>query len=101
MGTSMYGDNDSMTVRISNLSTATTEADLEELCQPFGETRRIYLSRDRDTNESRGFAFVTFREKSHAQRTIDKLNGFGYDHLILSVEWSKPREPKEGEPVRR
>lgn len=75
MGTSMYGDSDSMTVRISNLSAATTEADLEELCMPFGETRRIYLSRDRDTNESRGFAFVTFREKRHAELTIEKLNG--------------------------
>jgi translation initiation factor 3 subunit G len=76
MGESMYGHNDSMTVRISNLSKATTEADLEELCQPFGETRRIYLSRDRDTNESKGFAFVTFREKRDAERTIEKLNGY-------------------------
>lgn len=77
MGESMYGRDDSTTVRVSNLSTATLEADLEELCQPFGETRRIYLSRDRDTGESRGFAFVTFREKRDAQQAIDKLNGFG------------------------
>jgi translation initiation factor 3 subunit G len=76
MGESMYGRDDSTTVRVSNLSTATTEADLEELCNAFGETRRIYLSRDRDTNESKGFAFVTFREKRDAQQTIDKLNGY-------------------------
>jgi translation initiation factor 3 subunit G len=97
MGESMYGRDDSTTVRVSNLSKSTTEADLEELCHPFGETRRIFLSRDRDTNESKGFAFITFRVQSDGQRCIDKLNGYGYDHLILSVEWSKPREPREGD----
>lgn len=28
------------------------------------------------------------------QAAIDKLNGHGYDHLILQVEWAKPREEK-------
>lgn len=83
MGESMYGRDDSTTVRVSNLSTATLEADLEELCQPFGETRRIYLSRDRETGESRGFAFVTFREKRDAQQAIEKLNGFGVCFWLL------------------
>jgi translation initiation factor 3 subunit G len=101
MGESMYGRDDSTTVRVSNLSKGTTEADLEELCMPFGETRRIFLSRDRDTNESKGFAFVTFRSQGDAAKCIEKLNGYGYDHLILSVEWSKPREPREGDAVRR
>lgn len=101
MGESMYGRDDSTTVRISNLSKSTMEADLEELCRPFGDTRRIFLSRDRETNESKGFAFVTFRSQADASRCIDKLNGYGYDHLILSVEWSKPREPREGEAPRR
>lgn len=101
MGDSMYGRDDSSTVRVSNLSKGTTEADLEELCHPFGETRRIFLSRDRDTNESKGFAFITFRSQGDAARCIEKLNGYGYDHLILSVEWSKPREPREGDQMRR
>lgn len=99
-GESMYNRDDSATVRISNVSRSTEEADLDELCKTFGPIRRIFLSRDRDTGESKGFAFVAFVNASDAARCIDRLDGYGYDHLILSVEWSKPKEPRDGEPPR-
>ncbi len=44
--------------------------------------------------ESRGFAFVNFTHRDEGQRAINKLNGFGYDNLILKVEWAAPREPR-------
>lgn len=37
------------------------------------------------TGESRGFAFINFTHRDDAQRAINKLNGFGYDNLILKV----------------
>lgn len=96
-GDSMYSRDDSATVRISNVSRSTEEADLEELCKGFGPIRRIFLSRDRETGESKGFAFVAFVNVQDAARCIERLDGYGYDHLILSVEWSKPKEPRDGE----
>ena len=39
---------------------------------------------------SQGFAFVNYYRKEDAAKAIATLNGFGYDHLILSVEWAKP-----------
>ena len=36
-----------------------------------------------------GFAFVSFHERTDAAKAIMNLNGFGYDHLILKVEWAK------------
>ena len=36
-----------------------------------------------------GFAFISYELKDYAQRAIDSLNGYGYDHLILKVEWAK------------
>lgn len=96
-GDSMYSRDDSATVRISNVSRSTEEADLDELCKGFGNIRRIFLSRDRETGESKGFAFVAFVEQSAARKCIESLDGYGYDHLILSVEWSKPKEPRDGE----
>lgn len=96
-GESMYSRDDSATVRISNVSKGTTEADLEELCKVFGSIRRIFLSRDRETGESKGFAFVAYHSVADASRCIGRLNGYGYDHLILQVEWSKPKEPRDGE----
>ncbi len=96
-GESMYSRDDSATVRISNVSRNTSEADLEELCKMFGSIRRIFLSRDRETGESKGFAFVAYHNTSDAKKCIERLNGYGYDHLILQVEWSKPKEPRDGE----
>lgn len=100
-GESMYSRDDSATVRISNVSRSTEEADLEELCKVFGQIRRIFLSRDRETGESKGFAFVAFINVSDAAKCIERLNGYGYDHLILSVEWSKPKEPRDGDSSRQ
>jgi translation initiation factor 3 subunit G len=44
---------------------------------------------DKNTGQSRGFAFVSYKRREDAERAIKTLNGFGYDHLILTVEWSK------------
>ena len=38
----------------------------------------------------RGFAFINFFAREDAQKAIDKLDGHGYDHLILSVTWANP-----------
>jgi len=85
---------DTAAIRVSNLSESTQEDDLQELFKPFGHIARIYLSKDKFTGECRGFAFVHYYKKDDAQKAIATLNGFGYDHLILSVEWAKPSEPK-------
>jgi len=91
---------DQSTLRVTNLSEDTTEQDLSDLFRRFGHTSRIYLAKDRLTNKSRGFAFINYTHREDAQAAIDKLNGHGYDHLILQVEWAKPREdkPREGGP---
>eukprot|EP01087_Luapelamoeba_hula_P002945 TRINITY_DN12774_c0_g1_i1.p1 TRINITY_DN12774_c0_g1~~TRINITY_DN12774_c0_g1_i1.p1 ORF type:complete len:275 (-),score=68.55 TRINITY_DN12774_c0_g1_i1:69-893(-) len=83
---------DDTTIRVTNLSEQTQEDDLRELCRKFGPIQRVYLARDRD-GESRGFAFVTFVYAEDAAKAITGLQGFGYDHLILNVEWAKPSKP--------
>jgi len=32
--------------------------------------------------------------REDGQRAIDKLDGYGYDSLILRVEWAAPREER-------
>eukprot|EP00542_Grammatophora_oceanica_P018188 CAMPEP_0194049170 /NCGR_PEP_ID=MMETSP0009_2-20130614/29904_1 /TAXON_ID=210454 /ORGANISM="Grammatophora oceanica, Strain CCMP 410" /LENGTH=345 /DNA_ID=CAMNT_0038695255 /DNA_START=66 /DNA_END=1103 /DNA_ORIENTATION=+ len=98
MGSSAGGPqrNDDMnTIRVTNISENTTEADLQDLFQPFGRISRVYLAKDKETMLSRGFAFVSFVHKEDAQRAMDKLQGFGYDHLILKLEWARPSAPKD------
>jgi translation initiation factor 3 subunit G len=86
---------DGHTLRVTNISEDTKEADLQELFRPFGRISRIYLAKDRVTMQSRGFAFVTFLHKEDAEAAKGKLDGYGYDHLILKLEWAQPSKPRE------
>ncbi|XWS71642.1 hypothetical protein CRYUN_Cryun03dG0155700 [Craigia yunnanensis] len=90
-GTDMRRRNDGNSVRVTNLSEDTREPDLHELFRPFGAVSRVYVAVDQKTGMSRGFGFVNFVDKEDAQRAINKLNGYGYDNLILRVEWATPR----------
>mmetsp|Transcript_3445 Transcript_3445/g.5734 ORF Transcript_3445/g.5734 Transcript_3445/m.5734 type:complete len:332 (-) Transcript_3445:144-1139(-) len=83
------------TIRVTNISENTTEADLQDLFQPFGRISRVYLAKDKETMVSRGFAFVSFVHKEDAAKAMEKLQGFGYDHLILKLEWARPNAPKD------
>ncbi|KAL5011601.1 hypothetical protein ScPMuIL_010152 [Solemya velum] len=81
---------ESATIRVTNLSEDTREPDLQELFRPFGPIQRIYLAKDKNTGVSKGFAFINFHRREDAARAIAGVSGFGYDHLILNVEWAKP-----------
>ncbi|RKP28158.1 eukaryotic translation initiation factor 3 subunit G-domain-containing protein [Syncephalis pseudoplumigaleata] len=80
---------DENTLRVTNLSEDVQDDDVRELFRSFGPISRIYVSKDRDTGLCRGFAFVTFLGRSDAQRALEAINGYGYDNLILCVEWAK------------
>lgn len=90
-GSDMRRRNDENSVRVTNLSEDTREPDLLELFRPFGNVSRVYVAVDQKTGMSRGFGFVNFVNREDAQRAINKLNGYGYDSLILRVEWATPR----------
>ncbi|CAH1967700.1 unnamed protein product [Acanthoscelides obtectus] len=83
-------DDSYFTVRIANLSDSTTDADLEDLVRPFGPTSKVFLAKDKITGQCKGFAYVHFKFRNDGAKAIAMLNGYGYDHLILTADWSKP-----------
>ncbi|KAG6758300.1 hypothetical protein POTOM_038640 [Populus tomentosa] len=91
VGSDMRRRNEENSVRVTNLSEDTREPDLLELFRTFGPVSRVYVAIDQKTGVSRGFGFVNFVSKEDAERAINKLNGYGYDNLILRVEWATPR----------
>ncbi|CAN0910563.1 Eukaryotic translation initiation factor 3 subunit G [Linum grandiflorum] len=91
VGSDMRRRNDENSLRVSNLSEDTRDQDLRELFLPFGHVTRTYVAIDHKTGVSRGFGFVNFANKEDGERAISKLNGYGYDNLILHVEWATPR----------
>ncbi len=88
------------TIRVTNVSEDTSDDDLKQLFGRFGMLHRVFLAKDKERNTSRGFAFVSFLNKNDAQRAMDELQGYGYDHLILRLEWANPptqrREERDG-----
>ena len=80
---------DTNTLRVTNLSGDTREDDVRDLFRPFGQIARVFLAKDRETYRCKGFAFVTFVMREDAAKAQKKLDGHGYDNLILRVEWAK------------
>uniref|UniRef100_A0A8C2LMC2 Eukaryotic translation initiation factor 3 subunit G n=1 Tax=Cricetulus griseus TaxID=10029 RepID=A0A8C2LMC2_CRIGR len=78
------------TIGVTKLSEDTRETDLQEPFRPFGSISHIYLAKDKTTGQSKGFAFISFHRWEDAARAIAGVSTFGYDHLILTVEWVKP-----------
>lgn len=87
---SLKNRDETATIRVTNLSEDTRETDLQDLFRPFGSIARIFLAKDKVTGQSKGFAFINFHHREDAARAIAGVSGFGYDHLILNVEWAKP-----------
>jgi hypothetical protein len=85
------------TLRVSNLSKGVSEIELRELFGAYGKVSKVSLPRialPNGTKEVRGFAYITYDMKMNAERAMAALDGRGYDHLILKLEWAKP--PKDG-----
>ena len=82
---------ESYAVRLNNLSDITTEFDLRQLCQPFGQVVRVYVAKDDRTGKCRGFGFVNFQEQSQAEKCVSRLNGYTYGNMILKAELSANR----------
>jgi len=83
-------DEETAAILVSNLSENMEDNDLLDLFRPFGHIARIFLAKDKMTGQCKGFAFINYYKQEDAAKAIATLNGFGYDHLILNVEWAKP-----------
>ncbi|KIW81062.1 eukaryotic translation initiation factor 3 subunit G [Fonsecaea pedrosoi CBS 271.37] len=84
-----YERDDLATLRVTNVSEMAEEQELRDLFERFGRVTRVFLAKDRDTGRAKGFAFISFVDRSDAARACEKMDGFGYRHLILRVEFAK------------
>tara|TARA_A100001015_G_C14985849_1_gene711505 strand:+ start:344 stop:1234 length:891 start_codon:yes stop_codon:yes gene_type:complete len=92
----MGGRDDSATLRVTNLSEDCREQDLRELFSHYGRVTRVYLAISKITKLPRGFAFVSFYSRQDAESALENLQGYGYDHLILHLEWAQPSNRDAG-----
>ena len=81
---------------VGNLAYSTTEADLRMLFAQAGNVATVDLIKDRDTGQSKGFAFITMGTQSEAQKAISMFNAFSLNDRELKVNTAKPREERGG-----
>jgi RNA recognition motif-containing protein len=67
------------------------ETALRDLFEPYGPVVRVCLVRDRETDRSRGFAFVTFNERQGGLRACEALNNTQFFGRTLYVHEAEER----------
>ncbi len=81
---------------IGNLGYSTTEEGLRQLLSQAGTVTSVSLVKDRDTGQSKGFAFATMATQAAAQKAIAQLHGHSLDGRPLTVNIARPREAAAG-----
>ena len=79
-----------MKIFVGNLSFHVTDNDLRSSFEPFGVVASAAVMRDRDSGESRGFAFVEMPDAGEAQAAINELNGKELLGRIANVNEARP-----------
>ncbi len=85
-----------MDIYVGNLPYTATEEDVTDLFAAYGPVDRVKIITDRDTGQSKGFAFVTLGDQSQLNAAIEALNEHDYQGRALRVNASEPREPRSG-----
>ena len=80
---------------VGNLAKSTTEQELQTLFVQAGAVSSVEVVKDRDTGQSKGFAFVTMTDQSEADKAISMFNAYSLSDHELKVNTAKPR-PQRG-----
>lgn len=64
-----------MKIYVGNINPETTEPELRESFEKFGEVSSLAIIKDKESGQSRGFAFVEMSSEEHGQEAISGLHG--------------------------
>ncbi|MEK7442155.1 MAG: RNA-binding protein [Chloroflexota bacterium] len=81
-------------IYVGNLSYDTSEDDLRTLFAQAGAVASVALIKDRDTDRSKGFAFIEMATQAEAQNAISKFNGYSLKERELTVNLARPKEDR-------
>jgi cold-inducible RNA-binding protein len=81
-------------IYVGNLSYDTKEEDLRELFAQAGTVASVALIKDRDTGQSKGFAFIEMSNQSEAEKAIQMFNSYTLANRPLKVNLARPKEER-------
>ncbi len=85
-----------MNIYVGNLSPKTSEQELREAFEAYGDVDSAKIIKDNFTGKSRGFGFVEMPDQAQAQAAIAGLNGSDLGGSALTVNEARPREGRGG-----
>lgn len=80
-----------MSIYIGNLDYEINQQDLNEVFSEYGTVKRVYIPRDRETGNVRGFGFVELEKDVNEQKAIQTLDGAEWMGRELRVNKARPR----------
>ncbi|TAF94921.1 MAG: RNA-binding protein [Cytophagia bacterium] len=83
-----------MNIYVANVNYKTTDDQLRELFEEFGEVTSARIINDKFTGQSRGFGFVEMATDTEAQQAINELNGNEFMGKVLVVNEARAREER-------
>jgi len=76
---------------VGNLSFNTSDDELRQAFEPYGQVDRVSIMTDRDTGRSRGFGFVEMANNEDGEKAIAALNGAQLGGRTINVNEARPK----------
>lgn len=80
-----------MNIFVAKLSASTTNEDLQELFEEYGDVSSAKVIFDRETGYSKRFGFVEMSNEDEALKAIDELNECEFDNSEIVVKKARPK----------
>ncbi|MEI7942446.1 MAG: RNA-binding protein [Candidatus Riflemargulisbacteria bacterium] len=80
-----------MDIYVGNLKYEVREQDLQEMFAEFGDVSKVKIVKDRDTDRSKGFGFVTMDDTAEATAAVAALNGKDLKGRAITVNAARPK----------
>ena len=82
---------------VGNLNFEATEQDVRSIFEGFGTVDRASIATDRDTGNSRGFAFVEMPNEAEGEKAIAGLQSKELDGRVLTINEARPKAERGGD----
>ncbi len=76
---------------VGNISFSTSETELKEAFGSYTSIVSLKLITDRETGQSRGFAFIEMQDSAEAERAISEMDGKSLSGKSLRVNEARPQ----------
>jgi len=84
-----------MNIYVGNVSYNTTNDDLREAFESYGEVTSAVVVNDKETGRSKGFGFVEMTTKEDGLAAITAMNGKELNGRTLRVNEAQPRPERK------